>query len=384
MEQQRIVYLLGQRAANRLSVAEQQEFEQLLENPAMEEAFVQAAASMEVPPEWVTAYDEPLERILEATLAYDRPPVRRMTPVFRKLAVAAAIALLVGAGLYMLQSPRQQPPLAYAHPAPIIPPGHTGAILTLDDGSQVVLDSLGNGWRTTQSGARLQITNGQLQYTSEGTGGKIAINTTGTPKGRQFALVLPDGTKVWLNSESSITYPTAFSGKERSVKLNGEAYFEVAADPHHPFIVQVTDQTSIEVLGTDFNIKAYSNDARMEATLVSGAVRVAHGQDKNLLKPGQQARMTSSGMTVLSDVDIENVIAWKNGLFNFEGIQLADAMHQIERWYNIKVQYENGIPDIRFGGKVNRNISLNELLRILARADLKFRLESDRLTILRR
>ncbi len=383
MEQQRIVYLLSQRAANRLTVAEQQEFESLLENPAMEEAFVQAAASMEIRPEWVSAYDEQLERVLEATLAYDRPPVRRMTPVFRKLAVAAAIALLVGAGLYTLQSAHRQLELADARPAPIIAPGQTGAILTLDDGSQVVLDSLGNGWQTTQSGARLKITNGQLQYTNEGTGGKVSTNSTSTPKGRQFALMLPDGTKVWLNSESSITYPTAFRGKERSIKLKGEAYFEVAADPHHPFIVQVDYQTSIEVLGTNFNIKAYRNDANMEATLVNGAVRVTHRREQTILKPGQQAQMTTSGMTVLPDADIERVIAWKDGLFNFEGITLLDAMHQIERWYNIKVQYENGVPNIRFGGKVNRNVTLNELLRILARADLKFRLESDRLTILR-
>ncbi|RAJ73467.1 FecR protein [Chitinophaga dinghuensis] len=383
MEQQRIVYLLGQRAANRLTVAEQQEFESLLENPAMEDAFVQAAASMEIPPEWVTAYDAQLESVLEATLAYDRPPVRRMTPVFRKLAVAAAIALLVGAGLYMLQSPHRQPELAHADAAPIIAPGQTGAILTLDDGSQVVLDSLGNGWQTTQSGVKLKITNGQLQYTNEGTGGKVSTNSTSTPKGRQFALILPDGTKVWLNSESIITYPTAFTGNKRSVKLRGEAYFEVAEDPHHPFIVQVNGQTSVEVLGTDFNIKAYSNDARMEATLVNGAVRVIQGQDKAILKPGQQAQMTVSGMTVLSDVDIEQVSAWKDGLFNFEGILLLDAMHQIERWYNVKVQYENGVPNIRFGGKVNRNVTLNELLRILARADLRFRLEGDRLTILR-
>ncbi|NLR77306.1 FecR family protein [Chitinophaga eiseniae] len=371
-------------AKHQLTQEERQEFDSMLYNPANEELFVAAAAAMEIAPEDIAPYDARLEEVLQATLAYDRPAStrHRIRPMFRWAAAAAVAIVIISAGGYLLRHQQQKQHIA-AVPQQTIPPGKDGAVLTLDDGSQVVLDSIGNGWLISKSGEKVQMSNGTLQYKNDSSPGKIAYNTMQTPRGRQFAVVLPDGTKVWLNSASSLRYPTCFHSSRREVQLSGEAYFEVAHNARQPFIVNISDQSKVEVLGTDFNIKAYSNEKNIEATLLSGAVRVAKGNEHTILKPGQQASIRQSGITVNEHADIERITAWKNGLFYFDGVQLEDAMRQLERWYDIEVQYENGVPDIRFGGKMNRNITLNELLRILARADLKCRLEGNKLIIMR-
>lgn len=312
---------------------------------------------------------------LKETISAERPVARLHFMRRWGWVAAAVIVLLVVAGT--LFRPSGKPSVESMQQADNITPGKEGAILTLADGSQLVLDSLKNGLVATQSGTSVSLKNGQLAYDQHSNSGNIVLyNTMSTPRGRQFRITMPDGTQVWLNSASSIRYPTTFTGKERKVEITGEVYFEVAQDAAKPFMVHA-NKTTIEVLGTHFNVNAYSNEESQLTTLLEGAVKVMNV----VLKPGQQAQI-KDGVKVVNDVDVDKVIAWKNGAFNFDGMSVEVAMRQLERWYDIEVIYENGVPDIHFFGKISRNIPLNSLLKILSRADLRFRIEDGRKLII--
>jgi transmembrane sensor len=303
----------------------------------------------------------------------------------RWLQYAAAATLIIAFGLYFLIANKPtQSVVAGKIDKPAtreeIQPGKEGAILTLVDGSKMVLDSLGNGLLTTQNGTKVLLKNGQLVYDAA-TSPNVAIgyNTMTTPKGRQFQLVLPDGSKVWLNAASSIRYPIMFTGKERKVEITGEAYFEVARNTAKPFRVQVNEETTIEVLGTHFNINSYSNEESINTTLLEGSVRVISNAGKTVLKPGQQARSRAQEtIRVLDNVDVEKVMAWKNGVFNFEDATLEEVMRQLERWYDIEVVYEKNIPRLEFFGKMGKDLSLAAVLSGLEKSNVHFRLEQGR------
>jgi ferric-dicitrate binding protein FerR (iron transport regulator) len=207
-----------------------------------------------------------------------------------------------------------------------------------------------------------------------------------TPKGRQFQVTLPDGTNVWLNAASSVRYPTSFTGNERRVEVTGEAYFEVVKNAAKPFIVEVNNKAAVEVLGTSFNINAYGDERSVRATLLSGSIRVGvpfAGRKKAVvLAPGQQAEVAGTQITVAENQDADKILAWKNGLFNFDGADLEEVMRQLERWYNIEVVYENGIPHTRFIGEMSRQIALTDLLDILKRTEVDFRVEGRKLIVL--
>lgn len=329
------------------------------------------------------------ENIWEKTLAHRRKAAVR--PLFgRGRWIAAAIFLGIAIGAYYWVAFKKQPaPDTIVMNASDIGPGKAGAILTLSDGSQVVLDSLANGVIAAQNGAQAILQNGQLTYKM--TGGQatgVTYNTMTTPKGRQFHLILPDGTKAWLNAASTITFPTVFNGKDRQVSVSGEVYLEVTKNAKMPFIVHVNNKTRIAVLGTDFNISAYNDEATVNTTLITGSVRVSEGQSSVLLRPGQQAQISNMksqrGITVIDRADVEKVTAWKHGAFNFEGMRLEEAMRQLERWYDIEVVYENGIPDVHFWGEIGRDLSLSAVLKILSGTKLKFRIEQNRKLIIMR
>lgn len=308
----------------------------------------------------------------------------------RRWGWAAAVALLLAGSAYFLVN-KKDTPAPIAAKAVEITPGIQGAILTLDDGRQVVLDSMASGVVAQQGGTSVVLSNGKLQYdpSGEATSG-IQYNKMTTPKGRQFEVTLPDGTKVWLNAASSIRYPTAFTGNERKVEVYGEACFEVAKDAGKPFLVNVNNKASIEVLGTLFNVSAYENEKTINTTLLNGSIKVATHPASVVLKPGQQAQIsTTSGpnkpegkIEIMNHPDLEKTMAWKNGLFNFEGAGIEEVMRQLERWYNIDVVYENGIPDIQFIGEMSRQISLSDLLEILRRTEVDFRVEGRKLIVL--
>lgn len=310
--------------------------------------------------------------------------IHRQTPVraIYKWGWAAAILLLIAAGTYFWpkQKPSVNTPLATAHDAA---PGKTGAILTLSDGSQVTLDSLGNGIVASQNGAQAVLMNGQLSYQPSSTNADvIAFNTMSTPRGRQFHLQLPDGTDVWLNAASSIRYPTRFAGKERTVQVTGEVYFEVAQHAAMPFHVQVNNQAEVEVLGTHFNVNAYTNENSLRTTLLEGAVRVRRGTATATLRPREQAAVSGTGDIAVQQVDTDIVMAWKAGVFNFDKASLPTVMREIERWYDIEVVYEKNVPDIKFGGEMSRNIPLSGVLRVLKDAGVHCRQEAGRLIVM--
>lgn len=259
-----------------------------------------------------------------------------------------------------------------------IQPGKDGAILTLENGSQVLLDTVQNGVVALQGGATAIVKNGTLVY-EKNNETEAVYNTMSTPKGRQYKMQLADGTMVWLNSASSIKYPVIFNKEERYVEVSGEVYFEVAKNKKQPFKVNVSNRMNVEVLGTHFNINAYDNEPDINATLLEGSVKVADKNNNVILKPGQQALLNNRPEIIVRNaVDLDQIMAWKNGLFNFEGLSFEEAMNQLERWYNIQVVYEKNVPDIRFGGKLQRSLSLNDLLDILEKTCVKFKLEEGR------
>ncbi|MGN6417469.1 MAG: FecR family protein [Pseudobacter sp.] len=313
--------------------------------------------------------------------AESAPVVHRM-PLLRKWSWAAAsIILLLGVTAYFFLKPAevsQYKGLA-ATDSVEIQPGKSGAILTLADGSRVSLDSIQNGVIALQGGASAKVVNGALLY--EGKGQEMLYNTMSTPKGRQFQVTLPDGTDVWLNAASSIRYPTAFTGAERKVEITGEVYFEVKKNIR-PFIVSADDRAEVTVLGTSFNVNSYSNEAGVKATLLEGAVQVSKGGQTVIIKPGEQADVQKN-ISVIKGVALEKVMAWKAGLFNFENVSLGEAMRQLERWYDIEVVYENGIPDIELDGEMSKDITLNGLMNVLKELGVRYRLEGRRLTVLR-
>lgn len=299
---------------------------------------------------------------------------------------AAALILLTGAWFLFRTTKKARVLPAPAVAITDVAPGSNKATLILADGSSITLDSANMGRLANQGGTKIVKTaNGKIEYDQGGpAAGEVFLNTMRVPRGGQYQLTLPDGTKVWLNAASSISYPTAFVGKERTVSVGGEVYFEVAKKANMPFRVKVGDRTTILVLGTSFNINAYDDEADMRTTLLEGSVRIQQQQRSRDLAPGQQAVTSAIGspagntIRVVENVDVDKVMAWKNGYFNFESVRFEEVMRQLQRWYGIDVVYPNGIPDIPLGGEISRNLKLSDLLKGLEGAGVKFRLEKGR------
>ncbi|SHN07353.1 FecR family protein [Chitinophaga sp. CF418] len=310
------------------------------------------------------------------------PVVRRISPIRRWVPAAAAVLLLLGSTYYLLRQPHTPKPQQIAQHTDILP-GKTGAILTLADGSEIVLDSTRNGVIAMQGSTAVQLKNGTVSYDNTGSDSKteaIAYNTISTPKGRQYQLILPDGSRVWMNAASSLTYPTAFTAKERTVRVTGEAYFEVATNANQPFKVIVNDATSIDVLGTNFNVNAYNDEPSINATLLQGAVRVTYRQASQLLKPGQEAQI-SHQIRLVPDADINGAVAWKDGVFAFNNADLPAVMRQLARWYNIEVSYEGKTPDATFTGEIDKTLTLSQVLEGLSTTRINYKIEGNRLII---
>lgn len=309
--------------------------------------------------------------VWEKTLAYRKPAKTRR---LYRWAAAAAIVVIAAAGAYLLLPERHVQPTV-AQTVTDVAPGGSKAVLILADGSQVTLDSAGNQV-IRQGSTAIRQQAGQLRYDAADDASAVSYNTLKTPRGGQFRITLPDGTGVWLNAESSIRFPTAFRGKERLVEVSGEAYFEVAKNAAMPFHVNVADRAAVEVLGTNFNINAYEDEEGIQATLLNGAVKVRKDAHSAVLKPGQQAQVTT-GISVVDGVDIEKVMAWKNGVFNFKDAKLKEVMKQLSRWYDIEVEYRGDVPNTEFWGKMGRNLTLLQVLNGLEASGIHFKLEDN-------
>lgn len=386
MDHSRITYLTGRYLGQNLTEGEQAELEAMLRDTAYHDGLLAAFDAQAGELDMSVPMDTSLLPILHTALASDRPPVR-VAARRRWLwpAAAAVLALVAGGFLWLSRPDAPLKPAAVTEKRAIVP-GREGAVLTLADGSEVVLDSLSNGTIAQQHGAQLVLDNAQLSYQPEDDGsGKPVYNTITTPRGRQFRIVLSDGTQVWLNAASSLKYPVAFGAGERLVEVKGEAYFEVAPDVKKPFRVEVNQRAGITVLGTQFNVNAYDNEKSIATTLLRGSVRVtarASGSAAGVvLRPGQQAQIGGNGIKVDEHADTEQATAWKNGLFSFEGMAFADIMRQLERWYDIEVVYEKGIPNIEFEGQMTRDVPLDGLLTILSRSGVQFKIEGRKLIV---
>ena len=329
-----------------------------------------------------------------------------------RIAAAAVVVLALGLGGYWfinrlwgnkVVKNGQSVPLGKQD----VQPGGNKAVLTLADGTTITLDSASNGKLAQEGSARVMKEGSSLKYEAGKTSSTITYNMLATPRGGQYQLILPDGSKVWLNAASSIRYPTGFAGEERRVELTGEAYFEVAKDPKKPFHVKTPTQ-DIEVLGTHFNVNAYEDEGATKTTLLEGKVKVSQSsipdksgpavnrqsaKDKELavvLKPGEQAVLASNSRFTIDDSrftidhspDLEQAVAWKNGLTAFKSADIKSIMRQVARWYNVEVVYEGNIPQRKFTGGISRNAKLSELLHLLEVSKVRFRIDGNRIVVM--
>jgi transmembrane sensor len=343
-----------------------------------------------IPPE----FTRKLETLLDDLDSQDRDD--KYVPFYvlnwkKWVTVAASIILLLSAGTYIWKSQIAKSAIARTNTQKKndLPPGHDAAILTLADGTTIVLDSARNGQLVRQGSAQVVKSNGQLSYQAENKGEEVVYNIMATPRGGQYQLILPDGSKVWLNAASSIRYPTVFQGRKRQVELTGEGYFEVERGKT-PFIVSIIPPAGmtgeggeVQVLGTHFNINAYGDDGGIRTTLLEGAVKLVKGNEGILLTPGQQAEYRQNGRPELvKDADMDEALAWRNGVFQFNEASIETVMKQVERWYDIDVSYEGKIPAGHFSGTVNRNANISQILKILELSNVHYRIEGRRMIII--
>lgn len=318
--------------------------------------------------------------------------------LLKRWPLAAAILLLLSIGTWWLvpRNSKTSSTTAKVTQVPIpdaVEPGKPGAILLLSDGSCLVLDSLPPGVIAHQQGVAADLEKGQLAYRPEGTITEPVFNTLRTPKGREFKILLPDGTVAWLNAFSSIRFPTSFAADRREVFITGEVYFEVASQVHPitrnklPFVVHVKTADdhfcSVEVLGTHFNVNAYT--AVAATTLLEGSVRIRQTDHSTsvVLQPGQQARVIPGATTITTSIaSIDQVMAWRRGFFNFDNATLEEVMDQLARWYDLEPVYPQGAPAIRFQGAMSRGMQLSGVLQALEESKVHFQLAGRRISIL--
>ena len=336
---------------------------------------------------------------VHTTIAQETKVIALRRKNYRLIAAAAAVLVMAGAAGYywLLNKPKTDAggPVAVKVKPKDLPPGKDAAVLTLADGKKIILDSA-SGTITQQGNVTVLNIKGQLSYAAtakEQGNSEVVYNTVTTARGNQYQLVLADGSKVWLNSASSLRFPTSFTGKSREVELDGEGYFEVSKNAAKPFHVKTRTQ-DIEVLGTHFNVNGYKDEEVIKTTLLEGKVRVKSAgslQTSDLrlptsviLQPGQQAIASnnSTSIHVTDDIDIDQVMAWKNGWFEFDNTDLKMIMRQVSRWYDVDIVYETKTGNEKYGGRISRNINLSNIVKMLEGYGLHFRLEGKRLIVM--
>lgn len=321
-------------------------------------------------------------------LPVEQPRLTRLVSLQPLMRVAAVVLMVAGAGVlyyYINTSNTQQVQPVVAVTATEIAPGGNKATLTLSGGKTIVLDNASTGLIAREGNTSIDLTQkGELTIENGDTqigNADATINTLTVPRGGEFKLVLPDGSTVRLNADSRLRFPTHFTGNNRQVELEGEAYFDITANKTMPFHVKAAN-TDITVLGTRFNVSAYSNELQ-KTTLVSGRVKVnTSNQQAKELKPGQQASLSSNGTLSLATVDVADATGWTDNMFVFTELPLSEALKQIARWYNIDIKYENGVPDIVLNGSYPRNTNLSETLEILKKLNVHYRINNRQIVIL--
>ena len=307
----------------------------------------------------------------------------------RWVAYAAAVLLVIVSGVVFFAQRKTAPKVVTLPKQDLvkeIPPGGNKAILTLADGATISLDDAQKGDIARDGNAEIVKagSGGTLVYHAmAGKQEAIAYNTITTPRGGQYQLDLSDGSKVWLNASSSLRFPTTFNGKDRTVELTGEGYFEIARNTAMPFAITVNG-IRVQVLGTRFNINAYHDEPVIRTTLIDGAVRVVAAEEEMLLKPGQQAVASpgdAGSLKLDPDADLEEVMAWKNEIFNFKNLDIETIMRQISRWYDVEVVYVGKKPEGHFTGMISRNTPALTVLKMLEYGGVHFTIASKKIVI---
>jgi transmembrane sensor len=313
-----------------------------------------------------------------------------------QIGVAASLLAILSIGLYLYSNRTVDTQLALSDSEilkekVIIKPGGDKAVLTLSDGSKIILEDAKKGLLANQAGVSIQKTaDGELLYSfskndiiiTENIPSEVIYNKIETPFGGKYQINLPDGSKVWLNSASTLRFPAFFSGDTREVELNGEAFFDIAKNPEKPFKVITKDQV-VEVLGTQFNINSYSDEESFKTTLIEGSVKIIYKDRVVLLSPGQQFQPNLKSSKVV-EADTEEVTAWKDGYFLFKDEDIQSIMRKVSRWYNVEVTYSGDIPDVGFGGNISRSKDIDEVLNVLQLTNaVHFKVEGRRITVMR-
>ena len=304
-------------------------------------------------------------------------PVHRVHFLRRKWWAVAAVLAAAAAGTWFLLDKPATTKLAEIHYKSDVPAERAGALLTLADGKTVLLDSVNGEISNTQGASITKTGEGSLSYKSAGlNSASVSYNTLSTPRARKFRMTLPDGSGVWLNAQSSIRFPAAFTGRERKVEVTGEVYFEIASDKNKPFIVKAQGQ-DIQVLGTRFNVNTYADEPAVTTTLLEGSVQVSDGKRSVLLHPGEQAAEFA-----VTRADIQQTMAWKDGKLYFELTDLKSIMRQISRWYDVDVVFETDAPSYDFTAKLPDNLPVSEVLKLLEMTKLvHFEIEGKKIIV---
>lgn len=382
--EERIYYLLNKYVEDTASAGELDELNLLLNDKSYEEIAKDHLLSLlrgTVP--MAVHSEERLQAVLRVVREGRQVTIRRYWWAVAAVFLGAAVSLWV-VTRKTASSPLVADRQSLQHDRA---PGGNVAVLTLADGKSITLDSAHNGFLTEQGNVRVtKSADGELAYQqAKGAGRPAVYNRLSTPRGGQYRLLLPDGSQVWLNAASSISYPTAFTGSVRSVMITGEAYFEIAPNASMPFEVLVDapqGQKEIRVLGTHFNVKAYDDEEVVTTTLLEGSVQLVNTGTGTILKPGEQGQWRADGsMHVDAHADIDEAVAWKNGMFHFEQAGLPEIMRQIARWYDVDVEFRGKVPAARFDGEIPRNSKLTEVFKILQLSNVRFTVEDKKVIV---
>nr|WP_121271693.1 FecR domain-containing protein [Pedobacter schmidteae] len=386
MEQSRIIYLHQRYLNQSLTLEELKEWKAILDDPGQEPFLKELMKETWEELKAKGATDMPQERAESLFLEIAALPQdvikRRLWP--KIVTVAAAMALIVS-GMYFFNYRNGQTDAGLNTTlVQDVKPGKVGATLTLANGKKIRLDDAVNGELANEAGVSIsKSADGQLVY--EIKGGKAdpdRMNTLTTAKGETYRVRLPDGSLVYLNAASSLTYVASLNERgKRVVKLSGEGYFEIAKDKAHPFVVK-TDRQEVEVLGTHFNVNAYGDEAAVRTTLLEGSVRVSSGETRQVLKPGFQA-VNDGRLIKVAEVNTENVVDWKDGDFYFENVDFRSVMRKIGRWYDVELVYDSSVPDrIASNGVISRDKDLSAVLKLIeSSGQVHFRIEGRKVYI---
>jgi transmembrane sensor len=390
MNRERIVYLYQSYLDNTSTPDELQELESVLNNPEHEEILKEIVDKSYFNISKEQIHDMSDSPAREKSFSHIVTQVQNKKPLklWPRITAAASVLLMLSIGGYFLLHKKQPSGQIAQNQIHDIAPGSNKAVLTLANGKVITLTGARNGNLAVQGYTAINKTaDGKVMYNadqaspaSEKVANEVVYNTLTTPRGGQYHLVLADGTNVWLDAASSITYPVAFIGKDRPVETTGQVYFEVAHNAAKPFKVTANGQT-VEVLGTHFNINAYPDEPAIKTTLFEGSIKLTSSTGHAILKPGQQAQINQGRINIVNDANMDEAIAWHKGLFEFHDADIQTVMRQLSRWYNVDISYEGKITDRHFSGKLYRNVTALTVADILSYKKIHFRIEGKQIVV---